>query len=177
MKVNPPALDPGSHDAIIIIFGAAVRPDGHPSQTLRHRVEAAARFGGRFARPLFIPTGAKGLHGDAEAVVMARLLADAGYPAGAIQKEQTGTDTLSSVRAVAAIVRGKSPIYACTSAYHLPRCLLLLRLAGIRARACPPPPVPAATSQWLRWYWRLRETPALPYDMLLMLWLRATGKV
>ncbi|MEA2771200.1 MAG: hypothetical protein QOD93_4162, partial [Acetobacteraceae bacterium] len=44
-------------------------------------------------------------------------------------------------------------------------------------RACPPPPVPAATSLWLRWYWRLREAPALPYDALLMVWLRVTGRV
>jgi hypothetical protein len=29
----------------------------------------------------------------------------------------------------------------------------------------------------LRWYWRLRETPALPYDALLMVWLRARGLV
>jgi hypothetical protein len=54
---------------------------------------------------------------------------------------------------------------------------VLLWLAGVRARACPPPPVQAATSQWVRWYWRLRETPALPYDALLMVWLRARGLV
>jgi vancomycin permeability regulator SanA len=180
MKVNPT-----EYDAVIIIFGAAVRPDGRPSQTLRYRVDAAALFGARFARPLFIPTGARGRHGEAEATVMARQLLDAGFPETAIMKEETGTDTLSSVRAVAAMssvravaamVRGHSRIYACTSAYHLPRCLVLLRLAGISARACPPPPVPAATSQWRRWYWRLRETPALPYDALLMLWLRIAGK-
>ncbi len=177
MSVNPHALKPAAHDAVIIIFGAAVRPDGHPSDTLRHRVEAAARFGRRFARPLFVPTGAKGRHGDAEATVMARQLANAGFPAETIREERTGTDTLSSVRAVAAMVQGQAPIYACTSAYHLPRCLLLLRLAGVRARACPPPPVPAATSPWLQWYWWLRETPALPYDALLMLWLRCTGAI
>jgi vancomycin permeability regulator SanA len=177
MKVNPRALDPAMPDAIIVIFGAAVRPDGTASQTLRYRVDAAARFGARFVRPLFIPTGAKGRYGDAEATVMARQLADAGFPVDAIQQENTGTDTLSSVRAVAEMVRGRSPVYACTSAYHLPRCLVLLCLAGIWARACPPPPVPAATSQWRRWYWRLRETPALPYDALLMLWLRVTGRV
>ncbi len=164
-------------DAIIVIFGAAVRPDGRPSQTLRHRVEAAARFGRRFARPIFIPTGAKGRHGDAEATVMARQLIDAGFPATSILEEPTGTDTLSSVRAVAHLVRGEAPIFACTSAYHLPRCLMLLRLAGLRTRACPPPPIPAATNPWRRWYWRLRETPALPYDVLLMLWLRAAGKI
>jgi uncharacterized SAM-binding protein YcdF (DUF218 family) len=171
MKVNPRAA--GTSDAVIVIFGAAVRPDGGPSETLRHRVGAAARFGRRFGRPLFIPTGAKGRHGEAEAAVMARLLMEAGYKPAAIVREETGTDTLSSVRAVLRLIPGGVPVYACSSAYHLPRCLLLLRLGGIRARACPPPPVPAATSRWLRWYWRLREAPAVPYDAVLMLWLRA----
>jgi uncharacterized SAM-binding protein YcdF (DUF218 family) len=182
MKVNPPppdavCPDAVSADAVIVIFGAAVRPDGRPSETLRHRVEAAARFGARFARPHFIPTGARGRHGDSEASVMGRLLINAGFPADAIHEETTGTDTLSSVRAVARMVRGRSPVYACSSAYHLPRCLVLLRLAGVAVRACPPPAVPAATRRWLRWYWRLREAPALPYDVLLMLWLRLLGRV
>jgi uncharacterized SAM-binding protein YcdF (DUF218 family) len=188
MKVNP--TDP---DAIIIIFGAAVRPDGSPSQTLRYRVAAAVRFGSRFGRPLFIPTGARGRFGETEATVMARLLLESGVPQAAIVKEETGTDTLSSARAVVALMqrqfpafaripaaqspaRVRSEVYACTSAYHLPRCLVLLRLAGVAAQACPPPPVPAATSQWQRWYWRLRETPALPYDALLMVWLRVTRR-
>jgi vancomycin permeability regulator SanA len=172
MKVKP-----GDPDAVIIVFGAAVRPDGKASQTLRYRVQAAAAFGKRFARPLFIPTGGKGRYGETEATVMARLLTGAGFADAAIMKEETGTDTLSSVVAVAPMVRGQPYVYACSSAYHLPRCLMLLRLAGIRAHACPPPPVPAATSQWVRWYWRLREMPALPYDALLMLWLRAKGRV
>ena len=76
---------------------ATVGPDGQPSETLRHRTEAAAHFGRRFARPLFIPTGGRGRHGDAEAVVMARLLRSAGYPGGAILTEETGTDTLSAI--------------------------------------------------------------------------------
>jgi uncharacterized SAM-binding protein YcdF (DUF218 family) len=175
MKVNP--TEARTSDAVIVIFGAAVRPDGNPSETLRHRVRAAARFGARFARPLFIPTGGKGRYGDAEATVMARLLLEAGFPHAAIVKEETGTDTLSSVRAVIPLIARQTRVYACTSAYHLPRCLVLLRLAGIAARPCPPPPVPAASTRWLRWYWRLRETPALPYDALLMLWLRATRRV
>jgi uncharacterized SAM-binding protein YcdF (DUF218 family) len=182
MKVNPEAQEVTGIDAVIVIFGAAVRPDGTPSHTLHHRVAAAARFGRRFCNPLFIPTGARGRYGDAEAAVMARQLGDSGIPETAILREETGTDTLSSVRAVTRIIRSLSlsptvRIHACTSAYHLPRCLLLLRLAGIRAHACPPPPIPAATRQSLRWYWRLRETPALPYDALLMLWLRVRGRV
>jgi len=180
MKVNPAAPEATGFDAVIVIFGAAVRPDGTPSHTLHHRVAAAARFGRRFRNPLFIPTGAKGRYGDAEAAVMARQLRDSGIPEAAIIQEETGTDTLSSVRAVTRIIRNLTPrvrVYACTSTYHLPRCLLLLRLAGIRTRACSPPPIPAATRRSLRWYWRLRETPALPYDALLMLWLRVRGRV
>jgi uncharacterized SAM-binding protein YcdF (DUF218 family) len=175
MNVNPRPCD-----AIIVIFGAAVRPDGTPSQTLRHRVTAAARFGRTFTNPLFIPTGGKGRFGDAEATVMARQLAGAGYPAASILQEPTGTDTLSSARAVTRMIKSlgsPAQVYACSSAYHLPRCIWLLRLAGIRTKPCPPPPVPAATSLRKRWYWRLREVPALPYDALLMLGLRVTGQV
>lgn len=176
---SPSESDP---DAIIVIFGAAVRADGKPSQTLRHRVAAAARFAVRFRHPLFIPTGGKGRFGDPEATVMAELLIQAGIPETAVLKEQTATDTLSSVLAVARLINRRAaqkrpPVFACTSAYHLPRCLMLLHLAGVPARRCPPPLVPAATSLWRRWYWRLREAPALPYDGLLMLWLRATGKL
>src|SRR4051794_39544844 len=99
MKVNP-----RTPDAVVIIFGAfgaAVRPNGKPSQTLRHRVAAAARFARRFADPVFIPTGGRGRFGDAEAIVMGRLLIEAGFPETAILREETGSDTLSSVRAVA----------------------------------------------------------------------------
>lgn len=168
---------PENPDAIIVIFGAAVRPDGEPSGTLRHRVDAALRFSRGFQRPVFIPTGAKGRYGDAEATVMARQLQDAGIPREAIRPELTGTDTLSSVIAVARMIPVRSPVYACTSLYHLPRCVLLLRFAGIPARACDPPPVPAATRWSKRWYWRLREVPALPYDGALILWHRAAGRL
>jgi uncharacterized SAM-binding protein YcdF (DUF218 family) len=177
MKVNPAVAGAAGPDAVIIIFGAAVRPDGSPSPTLRHRVDAAVRFGRRFGNPLFIPTGARGRYGDAEAVVMARQLMAAGYPADAIQFESTGRDTLSSVRAVRRMLPPGAPVHAATSAYHLPRCLLLLRLAGVRANACPPPAVPASTRWTLRWFWRLREALALPYDALLVAWLRVTGRL
>lgn len=154
----------------IVIFGAAVRPDGTASETLRRRVEAAARFGAGLPRPLFLPTGARGRFGEAESAVMAALLVRTGVPPGRIRQEPTGTDTLSSVRAVAVLLREMGhagPVFAATSGYHLPRCLLLLRLAGFEARAVPPPRAAAPWRQ--RWYWRLREVPAIPYDALLML--------
>jgi vancomycin permeability regulator SanA len=154
----------------IVIFGAAVRRDGSPSNALRRRVEAAAELGRTLADPLFVPTGGAGRHGPAEAVVMAGLLHAMGVRAGAILQETTGTDTLSSVRAVARLLRGRRGlVFAATDAYHLPRCLVLLRLAGLRAQACPPPAGPAARALCRRWYWRLREVPAPPYDAALLL--------
>jgi uncharacterized SAM-binding protein YcdF (DUF218 family) len=171
-----PSVPPA--DAVIVIFGAAVRPDGQPSGVLRDRVAAAARFGRKFAAPLFIPTGGRGRHGPSEASVMRRQLLDAGYPDAAILLEDTGQDTLSSVRAVRRLLRDtgvRAPVFAATSGYHLPRCLALLRLAGIAARPCPPPVAPA--DQPRRWYWRLREIPALPYDAALTLALRFAGRL
>jgi uncharacterized SAM-binding protein YcdF (DUF218 family) len=191
MKVNPrtrsdsPAqpvpggIPGGVPGAIIVIFGAGIRPDGRPSATLRHRVAAAVTLGRRIDRPLFIPTGAKGRFGEAEAAVMAALLREAGFDDNDILREETGTDTLSSARAVTRMLRElpAAPVYACSSVYHLPRCRLLLWLAGVDARRCPPTAAPAATGLFKRWYWRLREVPALPYDAILMLWHRWAGQV
>lgn len=167
-------------DAVIVIFGAAVRPDGRASSTLRRRVDAAARFGRRFRAPIFVPTGAVGRFGGSEAAVMGGLLRDFGVREEQLLLEETGTDTLSSVRAVRRLLRTRgihAPVYAASSAYHLPRCVLLLRLAGIPALACPPPEFPAAGDRRLRWYWRLREVPAVPYDATLMLGLRLSRRL
>ncbi len=162
----------------IIIFGAAVGPDGAPSNTLRRRVEAAAAFGARQTAPMFVATGAVGRFGPSEARVMAGLLADFGVPAERIVLEETGRDTLGSVRACARLLRGhRGPVYAATSAYHLARCVVLLRLAGLAARPCPPPAFPAARGLRKRWYWRLREAVALPYDVAVALGLRAVGRL
>jgi uncharacterized SAM-binding protein YcdF (DUF218 family) len=152
-----------------------VRPDGRPSTTLVLRVEAAVAFSHGFADPLFIPTGGVGRFGPSEASVMAALLEARGVGVEHILPEETGSDTLSSARAVAALVRrGRiaAPVFAASSLYHLPRCLLLLRLFGVPARAAVPPAVPAAMRWWRRCYWWLREVPALPYDVTLALLTR-----
>jgi uncharacterized SAM-binding protein YcdF (DUF218 family) len=142
------------------------------------RVEAAVAFASRFATPRFVPTGGVGRHGPSEASVMAVLLEARGVSTERILLEETGTDTLSSVRAVAALLRRRgivAPVFVATSLYHQPRCILLLRLMGVPARAAIPPAVPAGTRWWRRCFWWLREVPALPYDAALALFLRLRG--
>ena len=163
---------------VIIIFGAAVRPDGTPSRALRDRVEAALRLGARLDDPLYMPTGGIGRHGPAEAEVMAALLRDNGILRERIQPEPTARNTLGSVRACAALLPGfQGRVYAATSAYHLPRCVLLLRMAGLRALPCPPPRTVAAGALKRRWWWRLREVPAVPVDAAILAWLRLRGRL
>ncbi len=167
--------------AAVIIFGAAVRPDGRPSAALAARVAAAIAWGEAQAEPpLYLPTGGVGRHGPAESEVMARLLREAGVQAARIEQEPTATDTLSSAIACARLLRAlghRGPVRAATHRYHLPRCLALLRIAGLRAEAVPPPPGPPSASWRRSLYWRLREVPGLPYDAALMVWARLTGKL
>ena len=111
---------------------------------------------------------------------MASLLRSQATPEWKILLEETATDTLSSVRAMRRLLRVHAisgPVFVATSAYHLPRCLLLLWLAGIPARPCRPPPEPAAARFSQRWYWRLREIPAVPYDAALVLFLRLLRRI
>ena len=106
---------------------------------------------------------------------MAALLQSRGVPGEHILLEETGVDTLSSARAVVTLLRDQgfsAPVFAASSLYHAPRCLLLLRLLGVSARGAVPPAVPAATTWWRRCYWWLREMPALPYDAVLALAIR-----
>lgn len=159
----------------IVIFGAAVRVDGRPSNTMRRRVDAAVTFGDRHPGAFYIPTGGVGRFGEAEATAMEWLLTGLRVPKDRILTEPTAKNTLGSVRAVRRLLREMNydgPVYAATSAYHLPRCLLLMRLAGIRGRPCPPPRTPPSAVFWKSWYWRLRELAAIPVDTAMILALR-----
>lgn len=153
-----------------------MHPGGRPSTTLRWRVEAAAAFGHRFTAPLFVPTGGIGRFGPSEASVMAALLQQRGVPRERIVLEESGTDTLSSARAVARLLRARNiavPVFAASSFYHQPRCVMLLRAFGVVARAAGPPRVPAGSSWIAPGYRWMREAAALAYDGVLALLVRA----
>jgi uncharacterized SAM-binding protein YcdF (DUF218 family) len=103
---------------------------------------------------------------------MRGLLVQCGMAADQIVLEESGTDTLSSARAVARLVQANglaAPVFAASSAFHLPRCVMLLRLFGVPARPAGPPWVSAGSRWTIRVWWWLREAAALPYDLILAL--------
>lgn len=162
------------HRRAIVIFGAPGRPGGRASRAMRQRVNSAYAIGRKLKHPIYIPTGA-GRAEPSEAEVMRRLLLRRGIADENIIVEETAKDTLASVRAARRLLRRHAiggTVYAATSGFHLPRCLLLLRLAGLKARACPPSRHAVSSKRWKQWLWRAREVVALPCDAALVLWLR-----
>ena len=163
---------------VIIIFGAAVRPDGSPSGALRMRVEDALATARELPDPVFMPTGGQGRYGKAEADVMADLLAAGGVDRARIVLEPTARNTLRSVVACRRLMGStRAPIYVATSGYHMPRCLTLLRLVGLRARPGRLRRRTASRDVVKRWCWRLREAPALPFDSALAVLMRLRNRV
>ncbi|GBQ81060.1 hypothetical protein AA14337_1909 [Acetobacter malorum DSM 14337] len=127
----------------ILIFGAALRADGTPSPALQHRVLAAVQFGAKQNAPLYLVTGGVPRNGLTEASVMRRLLLEAGAPAEAILEDHAATDTFDSVVNCTKILKKQclegQTLALATSTYHMPRCLLLMRLAGWSVQAVPFP--------------------------------------
>lgn len=156
----------------VVIFGAKLKPDGTPTRTLRLRVAAAHAFGQRRGGVVYVPTGGPSQpSGRREADVMADMLRAEGVPAQAVVVEDTAPDTLASVIRCTRLLRlggYAGPVAVASSAYHLPRCLLLMRMMGWRVVRVPPPLAPAAQRWTRRWFWRLREGAALPWDALLL---------
>jgi len=156
----------------IIVFGAAVRPNGKPSLALRRRIDGAASWAREYPSAMIMPTGGAGTHGPAEAAVMKRALVDAGIPARRIVPECEARDTLESIRLCDRLLRKRGDcdrIVVCTSRYHQPRCVLLFRLLGYS--------VVSAKMTTGRGYLRrltysrmlAREVLALPFDAILLL--------
>lgn len=157
----------------VIIFGAAVRPDGSASGVMRARVAAALDTGRQLVDPIYMPTGGQGRFGPSEAAVMTEGLIGCGVPQDAIILEPTGVNTLRSALACARLLGPqRRRVYVATSAYHMMRCVLLLRLAGVRARPGCMPDM-AASRRWrARWFWRLREVPAILVDGAMLVAMR-----
>lgn len=137
---------------VIILLGGGVfgrAPDltgqGFPADGMLPRVITAARLQRKLGVPVVVSGGKVFDHLEAEAPVVARVLADLGVPAEKIVQEGNSRDTSENARYTKRILDEKgfrAPLLV-TSAYHMPRSVALFLSAGI-----PVTPVPAGFRTW-----------------------------
>ncbi|MEG3175484.1 YdcF family protein [Sphingomonas sp. RB3P16] len=147
---------------LVVIFGAAVRPDGSASPALARRVGYAAAFAqGDPSVDLFL-SGGIGAHPPSEARVMADMLEGAVSAERLILDEASG-DTLQTVQAAASYARahGYAKVQTSTDAYHQPRVRMLFRFMGFGTR---PVRMVARGPKRLQAKMWAREFAAIPYD-------------
>lgn len=159
----------------IVVFGFPAQPDGRPTPELARRIAAAAIAARCWPAARLLVSGGPGRSTPAEAAVMGRRMRAHGIAAERIVEDPAARDTMDTVRAAARLIPRGTTVIAVSSAYHVPRCVALLRIAGLRARGL------GATAGrrigragWV--YWTLRELPAVAWDVVLALWLRAAGR-
>lgn len=163
--------DGGPRFDYLIVFGAAVRPDGSPSGTLRRRIRTAVGMAENSRAVRYLVTGGLVRHPPAEAVVMRRLLLEMGAREDQILIEDRARNTRQSASLCAAILRQRddvADVLLCSSRYHLPRCRMLLRLNGVRCRSGAASDDARAVGRGRYAYSWFREFVAMPLDALLV---------
>ncbi|MGI4731919.1 MAG: YdcF family protein [Janthinobacterium lividum] len=149
---------------LLVLFGAAVRADGRPSETLARRIGYAAAAAEGDPGLVIFCSGGVGRHGPSEASVMARMLGGS-VSAGRLHLDEASRDTLETVRAATAYARGHGigAVVSCTDSYHQPRVRMLFAIHGLRCSALR---LPRRGSRGAQWRMRLREVAAIPYDLV-----------
>lgn len=162
--------------AWIVVFGFPVRSDGRPTPTLSRRIAAAVVAARRHPEARLLVSGGPSRDGPAEAEAMRAALLRRGVTAGRIVADRGARDTLDTVRTAVRLIPRGATVLAVSSRYHLPRCVVLLRLAGLRARGLGA--TPSRREQLVgRLYWPLREPAALIWDAAIVAWLRLRGRL
>jgi uncharacterized SAM-binding protein YcdF (DUF218 family) len=174
MRSEPGWLSVG--DAIVV-FGAAVWPDGVASSTLKRRTLHAVDLHQNGAAPFIVLSGGLGRNPPTEAEVMASLCIEAGVEPAALILEDRSTTTFENVAFSAVILqkRGLRRVLAVSDAYHLPRIKMCFRYLGFDTVTSAPPKSSTPTRRrriFMAW---VREMAALPwYRMTLHRQLKAT---
>jgi uncharacterized SAM-binding protein YcdF (DUF218 family) len=154
---------------LIVVLGAAVRPDGSPSPSLARRIANAAVAARSEPEALIFCSGGQGRFGPSEASVIATGLRSSVPPAQLVLDE-ISKDTLQSVTAAVRFARanGVSRCIVCTDGYHLPRVTLLFWLLGVSCKAPASKLRPAGRLRYRLWM-RFREIVAIPHDVVTIL--------
>ncbi|MDF1700063.1 MAG: YdcF family protein [Planctomycetota bacterium] len=143
-----------------VVFGAAVRASGQPSQALRDRTVAACELYHRGLVDRIVLSGGRDPRAPlSEPECMAVICQTQGVPAEALVFDEAGVNTQASVESTRVLARrhGWRRVLMVSHDYHLARIQMVCRKAGVRAYT-----VPAAESRpmLLKPWFTLRELAA-----------------
>jgi len=156
---------------LIVIFGAAVRPDGGASEALLRRIGYGLEAAREHPDAPILCSGGIVRAGPSEAFLMSERLSRNGISRERLILDEASRNTLENCGAAAGEAgRGGHPyVVACSDGYHLPRIRLLLRMMGVASRPAPfgrgRPGPPLAHSLGMS----LREALATPRSVALLL--------
>lgn len=150
----------------VVVLGAA-QYDGEPSSIFSWRLRHAQALYEDGLTPLIVTTGGMA-EGDAytEAEAGRGYLVERGVPADAILAVGEGSDTLGSLRAVAALDAGWGDVLLVSDPWHSLRARTMARDAGLDAWTSPTRSGPVVQTRETQFRYILRETAALLFYRL-----------
>ncbi len=174
----------GNADAIVVM--GAAQYGGRPSPVLRARLDHALALWKADRAARVILTGGR-RPGDliSEAAAGRRYLGRRGVPATRMLLESTGRTSLASVHGAALLLRSEQPprrpaarlrpsVLLVSDPFHMLRLDILARLHGMTPLPSPTRTSPISARPRLAVEYMLRESIALPIDVLLLGWLTMT---
>ena len=168
---------PDQADAIIVL--GAAQYAGRPSPVLRARLDHALGLWKTGRAPRVVLTGGR-RPGDllSEAAAGRRYLVRRGVPNDVMLLETEGRTTLASLRAAARLLRaghnGVPRVLLVSDPFHMLRLDLLARVEGLDPLPSPTRTSPITANATVLEF-MLRESVAIPTDLVLQGWLTVRG--
>ena len=173
--------DVSSKADVIVVLGAA-QYDGRPSPVLKARLDHAVQLYKDGMAPRLLFTGGRRA-GDAvsEAIAGQRYSVKQGVPASAITLEGAGRTTLASIRGTALLLRTDTTAQAprvllVSDPFHMLRLTVLAQLYGMHPLPSPTRTSPISAKQSVTLEYIVRESFALPADVVTVAWERLVNK-
>jgi uncharacterized SAM-binding protein YcdF (DUF218 family) len=170
----------------IVVLGAA-QYGGRPSPVLQARLDHALALWDAHRAPRIVFTGGR-RDGDviSEAAAGRRFAVRRGVPPQAILMEAAGRTTLASMHGAAVLLSARNDsagesmvarprVLLVSDPFHMLRLDVLARLHGLTPLPSPTRTSPISARKAIALEYMLRESFALPADVIVLLWLHVTG--
>lgn len=170
----------------IVVLGAA-QYSGRPSPVLQARLDHALALWNARRAPRMVFTGGR-RDGDviSEAAAGRRFAMRRGVPPQAILMEAAGRTTLASMHGAAVLLATRADsvrapmaprprVLLVSDPFHMLRLDVLARLHGLTPLPSPTRTSPISARRSIALEYMLRESFALPADVIVLLWLHMTG--